>query len=94
MTNPLRPINDAPVEIDRQQKQRHTRQPDSPNADVSILAKELTLIRAEMTVIRGLLAQTADKAPDARTRALWALSAVLFIALMALLVKGGAIVTW
>lgn len=60
MTDPLKPIHDAKVAIERRQKQREAYQLEHRGAIAGeIIADELTLMRAEMTVMRFLLATIA-----------------------------------
>jgi hypothetical protein len=64
MSNPLQPIHDAKVAIESRQKQRQTLQVDfRAFSAAETIADELTLMRAEMTVMRTLL--TIIAAPKA-----------------------------
>jgi hypothetical protein len=60
MNNPLQPIQDAKAEIEIRQKRRQNIQLDFRGAAAAeTIADELTLMRAEMTVMRELLAMIA-----------------------------------
>jgi hypothetical protein len=60
MNNPLQPIQDARAEIEIRQKRRQNVQLDFRGAAAAeTIADELTLMRAEMTVMRELLAMIA-----------------------------------
>jgi hypothetical protein len=60
MNNPLQPIQDARAEIEIRQKRRQNVQLDFRGAAAAeTIADELTLMRAEMTVMRELLGMIA-----------------------------------
>jgi hypothetical protein len=60
MPDPMQPIYDAKEAIDTRNKQRQHLQMDFRGAAAAeVIADELTMMRAEMTVMRGLLAQIA-----------------------------------
>ena len=60
MPDPMQPIYDAKEAIDMRNKQRQHVQLDFRGAAAAeVIADELTMMRAEMTVMRGLLAQIA-----------------------------------
>ena len=57
MNSPLQPIHDAKIAIEARQKQRQTLHIEHRAAVAAeVVADELTLMRAEMTVMRSLLA--------------------------------------
>jgi hypothetical protein len=57
MNNPLQPIHDAKIAIEARQKQRQTLQIEHrATVAAEVVADGLTLMRAEMTVMRSLLA--------------------------------------
>ena len=58
MPDPMQPIYDAKEAIEARNKQRQSMQLDFRGAAAAeVIADELTMMRAEMTVMRGLLAQ-------------------------------------
>jgi hypothetical protein len=60
MPDPMQPIYDAKEAIEVRKKQRQHAQLDfRGTAAAEAIADELTMMRAEMTVMRGLLAQIA-----------------------------------
>jgi hypothetical protein len=62
MVDPMQPVYDAKVEIERRNKLRNGVQLDFRGpAALETIADELTLVRAEMTVMRSLLAVIAAK---------------------------------
>jgi hypothetical protein len=62
MADPMQPVNDAKEEVARRQARRQdaTREI-RPIVAVENIADDLTLLRAEMSVMRGLLAMIAAK---------------------------------
>jgi hypothetical protein len=61
----MQPIYDAKEAIDMRNKQRQHLQMDFRGAAAAeVIADELTMMRAEMTVMRGLLAQIAAAAVE------------------------------
>jgi hypothetical protein len=62
MPDPMQPIYDAKEAIDTRNKQRqHVDMAFRGAAAAEIIADELTMMRAEMTVMRGMLAQIAAR---------------------------------
>jgi hypothetical protein len=65
MSYPLQPIDDAKKEIEVRQKNRAGSELHFRNsAALELIADELTLVRAEMEVLRGLLAKFAQDVTD------------------------------
>lgn len=85
----LQPIHEARAEVERRQEQRANKQTDLPGVAAGTIADELTLIRAQMSVIRGVLVAWADRGVS--PWAFWTVVGLLLVTFLILMAKSGGL---